>query len=189
MPDPRLDTYAISARYTGRPSDRTVWRPTLPQAQAQVHAWLEAGCHFADIATRGQGGIYERIAEQTRGPRPGDVVIGSTDDGDTASGLVLTLTPDGRCVLHTDQIVWFEKYTEQADDGTRFDPTMVQAPQLLWSISQVAAYWDVSESRARAILSKAGIRRAVSGYPAFPVAGLDRPGQGARTDLRSADPQ
>jgi hypothetical protein len=53
----------------------------------------------------------------------------------------------------------------------------------LWSGDKVAEYFGVSVSRARAILSKNRIER-VTGYPAEAVRAIQRPGQGARTDLK-----
>ena len=52
----------------------------------------------------------------------------------------------------------------------------------LWTVQQVAAHWQVSESRARAILASRGIRR-VSGYPVHEVQAVELR-QGARTDLK-----
>lgn len=51
----------------------------------------------------------------------------------------------------------------------------------LWTISQIADYWGVSASRARAILAHRRIRR-ISGYPADKVRAVELK-QGARTDL------
>jgi hypothetical protein len=57
----------------------------------------------------------------------------------------------------------------------------------LWSAEQAAAYWGVSESRARAVLASRKIKR-VSGYPAAEVIAVTLR-QGARTDLsRNCDP-
>jgi hypothetical protein len=59
-------------------------------------------------------------------------------------------------------------------------------PESLWTVNQAAQHWDVSTSRARAILAGRQIRR-VSGYPADQVKAV-RLRQGARTDLlRSVD--
>lgn len=56
----------------------------------------------------------------------------------------------------------------------------------LWTVNQAAQHWDVSTSRARAILASRHIRR-VSGYPADQVKAVQLR-QGARTDLlRSLD--
>jgi hypothetical protein len=56
----------------------------------------------------------------------------------------------------------------------------------LWTVNQAAEHWDVSTSRARAILAGRRIRR-VSGYPADQVKAVQLR-QGARTDLlRSLD--
>jgi hypothetical protein len=56
----------------------------------------------------------------------------------------------------------------------------------LWTVNQAAQHWDVSTSRARAILASRHIRR-VSGYPADQVRAVQLR-QGARTDLlRSLD--
>lgn len=52
----------------------------------------------------------------------------------------------------------------------------------LWTTREVAEYLGVSESRARAILAEYGVER-VSGYSADRVRAIQRPGQGARTDL------
>jgi hypothetical protein len=51
----------------------------------------------------------------------------------------------------------------------------------LWSVGQAAEYWDVSMSRARAILASRKIKR-VSGYPVGEIMAV-RLQQGARTDL------
>lgn len=53
----------------------------------------------------------------------------------------------------------------------------------LWTNAQVARHFGVSESRARHILADHGIQR-VYGYPASEVKAIQRPGQGARTDLK-----
>jgi hypothetical protein len=53
----------------------------------------------------------------------------------------------------------------------------------LWTAAQVAKHLGVSESRARHILRNNGIKR-VYGYPADAVLAIQRPGQGARTDLK-----
>jgi len=53
----------------------------------------------------------------------------------------------------------------------------------LWSTADAANHWGVSESRARAILAKAGVSR-ITGYDACAVRNINRPGQGARIDLR-----
>lgn len=59
-------------------------------------------------------------------------------------------------------------------------------PDSLWTVNQAAQHWDVSTSRARAILASRHIRR-VSGYPADQVKAVQLR-QGARTDLlRSLD--
>lgn len=55
----------------------------------------------------------------------------------------------------------------------------------LWTVEQAAAYWGVSESRARAILADRHIPR-VSGYPADQIRKVQLR-QGARTDLRKPD--
>jgi hypothetical protein len=55
----------------------------------------------------------------------------------------------------------------------------------LWTNEQVAKYFGVSESRARHILRNNGIKR-VYGYPADEVLAIQRPGQGARTDLKES---
>jgi hypothetical protein len=56
----------------------------------------------------------------------------------------------------------------------------------LWTVNRAAQHWDVSTSRARAILASRHIRR-VSGYPADQVKAVQLR-QGARTDLlRSLD--
>ncbi|GAA4483919.1 hypothetical protein GCM10023094_36230 [Rhodococcus olei] len=55
---------------------------------------------------------------------------------------------------------------------------------VLWPIDKVADYWDVSTSRARALLASRGIKR-VSAYPADQVRRVVRR-QGARTDLPTA---
>lgn len=52
----------------------------------------------------------------------------------------------------------------------------------LWPITQVAEYWGVSQSRARAILADHGVT-VQSGYPAAAVTAIPRPGAGFRTDL------
>lgn len=52
----------------------------------------------------------------------------------------------------------------------------------LWSAEQAAAYWEVSVSRARAILASRKIQR-VSGYPSEQIKHV-KLRQGARTDLR-----
>ncbi|WP_380673072.1 hypothetical protein [Saccharopolyspora griseoalba] len=57
---------------------------------------------------------------------------------------------------------------------------MPEQPEL-WSVQDAAAFWGVSESRARAILANRRIRR-VSGYPAEEIKKVDLR-QGARTDL------
>ncbi|MGC5263926.1 hypothetical protein ACPXCO_23195 [Streptomyces cyaneofuscatus] len=51
----------------------------------------------------------------------------------------------------------------------------------LWTVAEAATYWGVTESRARAILAKRGIKR-VSGYPADRIQAVELR-QGARTDL------
>lgn len=51
----------------------------------------------------------------------------------------------------------------------------------LWTAEQAATYWQVSLSRARAILASRKIRR-VSGYPADAIRAVQLR-QGARTDL------
>ena len=51
----------------------------------------------------------------------------------------------------------------------------------LWTVNQAAQHWEVSNSRARAILASRHIRR-VSGYPADEVKAVQLR-QGARTDL------
>jgi hypothetical protein len=51
----------------------------------------------------------------------------------------------------------------------------------LWTIDQAAQHWDVSASRARAIVADRHINR-VSGYPAEEIKAVQRR-QGARTDL------
>lgn len=55
----------------------------------------------------------------------------------------------------------------------------------LWTTQDAATYWGVSESRARAILAKAGVDR-VSGYDPIAVQNIPRLGRGARTDLRES---
>jgi hypothetical protein len=55
----------------------------------------------------------------------------------------------------------------------------------LWTVGQAARHWNVSPSRARAILASRHIRR-VSGYPADQVKTV-RLRQGARTDLVRPD--
>jgi hypothetical protein len=60
------------------------------------------------------------------------------------------------------------------------------ADDQLWSITQVAEYFGVSESRARHIVADNGVER-VAGYPATLIRAIKRPGQGARTDLRKKD--
>lgn len=57
--------------------------------------------------------------------------------------------------------------------------------EALWNVAQVAQHFEVSESRARAILAEHRIER-VTGYPANAVQAIQRPGQGARTDLNEA---
>lgn len=54
----------------------------------------------------------------------------------------------------------------------------------LMSIDEVAAYFEVSRSRAYTLVSDHHIQR-VSGYPADEVKAIPRPGQGARTDLEN----
>lgn len=52
----------------------------------------------------------------------------------------------------------------------------------LWTIAQVAEHWNVSTSRARAILAEAGVK---SGYDPETVRAIPHtPGRGARTDLK-----
>jgi hypothetical protein len=51
----------------------------------------------------------------------------------------------------------------------------------LWTVEQAAAHWQVSLSRARAILAARRIKR-VSGYPADEIRAVELR-QGARTDL------
>jgi hypothetical protein len=53
----------------------------------------------------------------------------------------------------------------------------------LWTVEEVAAYFDVSQSRARSILAENGIQRT-SGYSVAAVKAIQRPGQGTRTDLK-----
>lgn len=55
----------------------------------------------------------------------------------------------------------------------------------LWTTEDAANHWGVSESRARAILAKAGVDR-ISGFDPDAVQSIPRPGQGARTDLRES---
>lgn len=56
-------------------------------------------------------------------------------------------------------------------------------PGTLWTVEQAAQRWEVSPSRARAILASRHIRR-VSGYPANDVKAVQLR-QGARTDLHN----
>lgn len=64
-------------------------------------------------------------------------------------------------------------------------PKYIQDPLAgLWSIEQVAEYWNVSPSRARAILAEAGVK---SGYDPEEIYEIPRSaGQGARADLNRA---
>lgn len=55
----------------------------------------------------------------------------------------------------------------------------------LWTTDDAATHFGVSASRARAILAAAGVHR-VSGYDADAVRNIQRPGQGARTDLKES---
>lgn len=55
----------------------------------------------------------------------------------------------------------------------------------LWSAERAAEYWQVSLSRARAILASRKIKR-VSGYPADKIRAVTLR-QGARTDLARHD--
>lgn len=52
----------------------------------------------------------------------------------------------------------------------------------LWTVDQAARHWDVSPSRARAIIAKANLTR-VTAYDADAIRAVPRPGRGARTDL------
>lgn len=56
----------------------------------------------------------------------------------------------------------------------------------LWTVQQAAEYWNVTPSRARAILSSRGITR-VAGYPAAQVKRVILR-QGHRTDLEPPVP-
>jgi len=56
----------------------------------------------------------------------------------------------------------------------------------LWTVDRAADYWQVSPSRARAILAGRGIKRT-SGYPADQIRAVTLR-QGARTDLSTAAP-
>ncbi|MCT7371912.1 hypothetical protein [Mycolicibacterium llatzerense] len=71
-----------------------------------------------------------------------------------------------------------DEHTDAADDS------IIDAA--LWPIQKVAAYWNMSQSRAYALLADRGIRR-VSGYPAELVRTVQRR-QGARTDLDDTAP-
>lgn len=50
----------------------------------------------------------------------------------------------------------------------------------VWTVEQAAAFWNVSPSRARALLAR---HRVPRGYDADAIREAPRPGQGARTDL------
>ena len=63
---------------------------------------------------------------------------------------------------------------------------MTDVPEL-WTVAQAAAYWGVSESRARALLASRGIQR-ITGYPADLIMAVERR-QGARTDLPVPPPK
>lgn len=58
----------------------------------------------------------------------------------------------------------------------------IDAP-VLWTVAHCAQYWGVSDARARVLLSKAQLSH-VRAYPAEDVMRIERPGQGARMDLR-----
>ncbi|WP_194838586.1 hypothetical protein [Nocardia sp. XZ_19_369] len=67
------------------------------------------------------------------------------------------------------------------DNNSGLEPEAGSIGDILWPIEKIAAYWGVTENRARALLADRGINR-VSGWPADQVQQVIRR-QGTRTDL------